>query len=118
MIREIALHDHVTIITEAGINGTQDAIFKANSDFGSVGIPLKIIGRRDDDDDHGVITAGAIIAIVIGCILVAVGGGYLVYRWNLQRKQKIGKELEDSLIDRDTLNQPKEPEESDDDEDD
>ena len=43
------------------------------------------------------------MAIVIGCILVAVGGGYLVYRWNLKRKASISKDLEESLIDRDTL---------------
>lgn len=78
-------------------------MFKANSDFGSVLIPFRIIGREGDD---GVVTAGVIVAIVIGCVLIALGGGYLVYRWNLKRKQKIGKELEESLIDRDTLNQP------------
>lgn len=67
---------------------------------------MKVIGAADDDDDsdHGGIAAGAIVAIVIGSVLVALGGGYLVYRWNLKRKEKIGKELEDSLIDRDTLN--------------
>lgn len=112
MIREIEIHDHITIITEGDIEGTQDAQFKANSDFGSVLIPLRIIGRGDDD---GTIAAGAIVAIVIGCVLVALGGGYFVYRWNLKRKQKIGKELEESLIDRDTLNQPQK--DSDEDED-
>ncbi len=35
-IREIAIHDHISIITEEGIKGTQNAKFKANSDFGSV----------------------------------------------------------------------------------
>jgi hypothetical protein len=51
----------------------------------------------------GGLGGGAIVAIVIGCILVAVGGGYLVYRWNLKRKASISKDLEESLIDRDTL---------------
>ena len=69
-----------------------------------------------DDDDTDGITAGAIVAIVIGCVLVALGGGYFVYRWNLRRKERIGKELEESLIDRDTLNVPKEDEEADDEE--
>jgi len=77
-----------------------------------VSIPLQVIGIDDNDG----IAAGAIIAIVIGCVLVALGGGFLVYRWNLKRKEKIGKELEDSLIDRDTLNVPKGGEESDDEE--
>ncbi len=44
---------------------------------------------------------------MIGSVLVALGGGYLVYRYNLKRKERIGKELEESLIDRDTLNVPK-----------
>jgi hypothetical protein len=48
-IREIAIHDHISIITEAGIKGTQNAIFKANSDFGSVAIPLNVIGIDDSD---------------------------------------------------------------------
>ena len=47
------------------------------------------------------------MAIVIGGILVAVIGGYLVYRWNLNRKAIIRGEMEESLIDRDTLNVPK-----------
>ena len=55
---------------------------------------------------------------MIGCFLIAIGGGYFVYRWNLKRREKIGKELEESLIDRDTINVPKEAEQSDDDEDD
>jgi hypothetical protein len=71
-----------------------------------VSIPLKFIVNREDDPDGGV-SGGAIVAIVIGCILVAVGGGYLVYRWNLKRQQKIGEELEESLIDRETFNVPK-----------
>ena len=79
----------MTIIAEDGIKGTQNAQFKANSDFGSVSIPLTVIGI-----DDGGITAGAIVAIVIGCLIVAVGGGYFVYRWNLKRKERIGKELE------------------------
>lgn len=61
----------------------------ANSDFGSVSVPFRVIGINDDDHDG--IAAGAIVAIVIGCILLALGGGYLVYRWNLKRKEKIGK---------------------------
>ena len=76
-------------MTEEGIVGAHDAKFRANNDFGSVSIPLRIIGKGDND--HEDVTAGTIIAIVIGCILVAIGGGYFVYRWNLKRKQKIGK---------------------------
>lgn len=69
--------------------------------------------------DDGGLSGGAIVGIIIGSILVVVGGGYLVYRWNLKRKPKAGGDgLEDSLIDRDTLNQPKNEEESDDDDDD
>lgn len=47
------------------------------------------------------------MAIIVGSLLVVVGGAYLVYRWNLNRKKSIGKSLEDSLLDRDTLNVPK-----------
>jgi hypothetical protein len=47
--------------------------------------------------------------------LVAVGGGYLVYKWNLKRKANIKKELEESLIDRDTLVTSKNNEEEEDD---
>ena len=72
MIRQIDIHDHITIITEGDISGTQDAQFKANSDFGSVLIPFRVIGRGGDDD--GAIAAGAIVAIVIGCVLVALDG--------------------------------------------
>ena len=74
------------IITEDGISSNQDAKLKANNDFSSVSIPISIIA--------GGLGAGAIVAIVIGCILVAFGGGYLVYRWNIKRKANIKKELE------------------------
>ena len=95
IIREIALNSYIKIVTENGIDSDQTAKFKANSDFSSVSIQLSIIA--------GGLGGGAIVAIVIGCILVAVGGGYLVYRWNLKRKANISKDLEESLIDRDTL---------------
>lgn len=74
-------------------------------------IPLRILGINDDG-----LSAGAIVGIVIGSILVVVGLGYLAYRWNLKRKQQDGAGLEESLIDRDTLNVPKD-EDGDDDED-
>ncbi len=45
---------------------------------------------------------------------MAIGGGFFVYNWNKKRKEKIGKELEESLIDRDTLNVPKDEEDSED----
>lgn len=67
---------------------------------------MNIIGIDDNDG----VTAGAIIAIVIACVVVALGGGFFVYKWNKNRREKIGKELEDSLIDRDTLNVPKDAE--------
>jgi hypothetical protein len=50
--------------------------------------------------------------------LVAVGGGYLVYKWNLKRKDNIKKELEESLIDRDTLVTSKNNEENNEEEED
>jgi hypothetical protein len=37
------------------------------------------------------LSGGAIVAIVIGGILVILAGGYFVYRWNNKRKEKIGK---------------------------
>lgn len=75
---------------------------------------MRIIGRNDDHDDdddhdhdHG-LPAGAIVGIVIGGLLVVVGGAYLVYRWNLKRKRDaVGKDMEQSLLDRDTINVPK-----------
>ena len=70
---------------------------------------MSVIGIDDGSDE---VVVGVIIAIVIGCIVVALGGGFFVYKWNQKRKEKIGKELEESLIDRDTLNVPKEEEES------
>ncbi len=109
-IRQIAIHDHITIITEENIQGTQNAKFKANSDFGSVQISLKLVGV--DDGLSGVV----VVAIVIGSLLVIVGGGYFVYRWNLKRKTLAGKGLEESLIDRDTLNMPPANEDEDEDE--
>lgn len=112
IIREVGINDQVRIILEDEIYGTQDAKFKANSDFGSVEIPLKVIGLNDG------LSAGAIVAIIIGSLLVVVGGGYLLYRWNLKRKEATGKELEESLIDRDTLNVPKDEDEDSDDEED
>ena len=36
VIREVAIHDHISIITEENIEGTKNAVFKANSDFNSV----------------------------------------------------------------------------------
>jgi hypothetical protein len=56
-----------------------------------VAIPLNVIGIDDDSDG---IVVGVIIAIVIGCVVVALGGGLFVYKWNQKRKEKIGKELE------------------------
>jgi hypothetical protein len=111
-IRELRIHDQLRIIAEEGISSNQDAMLKANNDYSSVSIPLSIVA--------GGIGGGAIVAIVIGCILVAIGGGYMVYRWNLKRQAAQGKDLEDSLLDRDTLNVPQEEssEEDDDDEDD
>lgn len=84
-IREIAIHDNLRIITQEGINVDQEAQFKANSDFGSVSVPLKIV--------TGGLSTGALIAIIIGGIIVLVGGGYLLYKWNLGRKQKVSKSL-------------------------
>lgn len=112
VIREVLIHDHIKIIAEGDIKGDQHGFLKANSDFNSVAIPLRILGIDDDG-----LSAGAIVGIVIGSILVVVGLGYLAYRWNLKRKQQDGAGLEESLIDRDTLNVPKE-EDGDDDEDD
>lgn len=124
VIREIAIHDKIRIITEQNITNTQYAIFKANSDFNHIEIPLRLIGRPDDnnDDENGGLSGGAIVGIIIGSLLVVVGGAYLVYRWNLGKKKQEGKGMEESLLDRDTLNVPKdedadEEEESDDDED-
>ena len=108
VIREVLIHDHIMIIADSDIKGSQNGFLKANSDFNSVSIPLRILGI----DDEG-LTAGAIVGIVIGSILVGVGLGYLVYRWNLKRKQPSGAGMEESLIDRDTLNVPKD-EDSDD----
>ena len=123
MIREVAIYDHISIITEQNISKTQYAVFKANSDFNTIQIPLRLVGRPDNDDhddhdDHdGGISGGAIVGIVIGSLLVVVGGAYLVYRWNLGKKNQEGKGMEESLLDRDTLNVPKDEdadEESDD----
>lgn len=47
-----------------------------------------------------------------------MGGAYLVYRWNLKKKTQLGKEMEESLIDRDTLNVPKDEDDDDSDEED
>ena len=124
VIREVAIHDHISIITEQNISKTQYAVFKANSDFNTIEIPLRLVGRPDnDDDDHhddGGISGGAIVGIVIGSLLVVVGGAYLVYRWNLSKKNQEGKGMEESLLDRDTLVVPKDEDddqESDDQED-
>jgi len=82
---------------------------------------LRLVGRPDNDDhddhDDGGISGGAIVGIVIGSLLVVVGGAYLVYRWNLSKKNQEGKGMEESLLDRDTLAVPKDEdadEESDD----
>ena len=105
------IHDHISIITEDDIKGDQHGYFRANSDFNSVAIPLRILGVPEDDGLSG----GAIVGIVIGSILVVVGAGYLAYRWNLKRKQESGSGMEESLIDRDTLNVPQNGDDKDDD---
>jgi hypothetical protein len=46
--------------------------------------------------------------------LVVVGLGYLAYRWNLKRKRGDGAGLEESLIERDSLNIPKDDDVDDD----
>lgn len=51
VIREVALHDHIEIITEAGINVTQKAQLVAFNDFSRYEIPLSIIIEHKDDDD-------------------------------------------------------------------
>ena len=52
----------------------------------------------------GGLGSGVIIAILIGCILLALGCGYIIYKWNLKKNTRVRKDMEDSLIDRDTLN--------------
>ena len=61
VIREVLIHDHIMIIADSDIKGSQNGFLKANSDFNSVSIPLRILGI----DDEG-LTAGAIVGIVIG----------------------------------------------------
>ncbi len=47
VIREVAIHDHITIITEENIEETKHAVFKANSDFNTIEIPLRLVGKHD-----------------------------------------------------------------------
>lgn len=76
---------------------------------------MRLVGRIDED---GGLSGGAIVGIIIGSLLVVVGGAYMVYRWNLNRKKQLGRDMEQSLLDRDTLNMPKnEDEDEDEDED-
>jgi hypothetical protein len=76
---------------------------------------LRLIGKGDDDkhdddkhDGDNGLSGGAIVGIIIGSMVVVVIGAYLVYRWNLNKKKSLeGKDMEQSLLDRDTINVPK-----------
>ncbi len=86
-------------MTEGGINSDQNAKLVAYNDFSKVKIPISILVPG--------LSGGAIAAIVIGCLLIAIGGGYMIYRWNLKRKSKIESDIERSLIERDTYDPSK-----------
>ncbi len=81
VIREINIHDHLSIITEEGIYSTQNAELVAFNDFSTYKLPLNIIIHGGSG-----LPGWAIALIVIGSIALAGLGGFVGWRLYLKSK--------------------------------
>lgn len=104
VIREIALHDHIEIVTQPGIKVSQKAEFVAFNDYSKVKLPLNIvIDKKDDDDGKSDGFPGwAIALIVIGSVALAGLGGFVGWRLWLKRRAQNPEEapIKKSLLEK------------------
>lgn len=110
-LKEIVIHDHISIVTEPGIDSTQNAKFVAKNDYHSYSIPLDIIV------DNGM-PGWAITLIVIGCLAVAGVGGFFAYKAYLKNKANNEPEGKKSLLEAEGEQDEEDEEDEEDDDDD
>lgn len=98
VIREVALHDHIEIVTQAGISETQNGKFKAFSDFSKFEIPLNVIIQGEGAGLPG----WAIALIVIGSVALAGLGGFVGWRLYLKKRAQSTEEapIKKSLLEK------------------
>jgi len=108
-IWELSVHEQFGIHTYGGIENNQEGFLVARNDYHNVKIPINLIVNGSESGMPG----WAIALIVIGCVLVAGGIGFVVYVKAVKKPAYRESETEKSLLEREgELDQKDEDEDS------